>query len=102
MEIYRAELLKDKLRRSLGTIQLAKTRLHSLTACDSTATVLVSQIRLCDILLGEIHAIRSSLEGRTGCWESVRRRPVVVRGNDSSKHPIIPRGNSVNRSRQGR
>jgi hypothetical protein len=102
MEIYRTKRFNDKLRHSLSTIQLAKTRLHSLTACNSTTTVLASQIRLCDILLGEIRAIRSSLEGRMGCCGSVRRRSFVARPIRSSKRSIVPRRNLANRSRQGR
>ncbi len=97
MEIYRAELFNDKLHHSLSTIQLAKARLHLLTTRNSTTTVLASQIRLCNILLGEIRAIRSSLEGRMGCRGSIRRRYVVARPIRSSKRSIAPRRNSANR-----
>jgi hypothetical protein len=102
MEIRRAEVFDNKLRHSLSTIQTAKTRLHSLATSNSTPTVLVSQIRLCDVLLGEIRAIRVSLEGRMRCRGSVRRRSVVARRNRSSKRLIVPQGDRANCSRQGR
>lgn len=64
MEIHRAGIFNNKLLHSLSTIQAAKAHLRLLTASNSTPAVLVSQIGLCDVLLVEIHAIRSGLEGR--------------------------------------
>src|SRR5277367_809721 len=64
MEIRSVGIFDNRLLHSLSTIQAAKTQLRSLTTSSSTATVLVSQIGLCDILLGEIRAIRLSLERR--------------------------------------
>lgn len=102
MEIYRTELFNDELRHSLSTIQAAKTRLHMLTTSNSTPTVLATQIRLCDILLGEIRAIRSSMEGRLGRRRPVRRRPTFARRIRSGKRPIFLQGNPANRPGQGR
>src|SRR5258708_3947904 len=77
------------LQHSLGTIRTAKTQLHLLTASNSTPTGLVSQIHLCDVLLGEIRAIRSSLEGRMSRG-MIRRRSVVARRTRSSRHLTVP------------
>jgi hypothetical protein len=49
------------LRSSLSAIKQAHDQLHLLTGMDTTATVLASQIELCDALLVEISGIRSSL-----------------------------------------
>jgi hypothetical protein len=49
MEIQRAEISNNTLLHSLSTIQAAKTQFHLLTASSLTPTVLVSQIRLCDV-----------------------------------------------------
>jgi len=46
---------------SLSAIKQAHDQLHLLTGMDTTATVLASQIELCDALLVEISGIRSSL-----------------------------------------
>jgi hypothetical protein len=102
MEIHRAELFTNALFHSLSTIQAAKTRFHLLTASNSTPTVLVSQIRLCDVLLGEIQAIQSRLEGRMGRRDSVRRRSVVARRNRNSKRLTVRQANPTHRSGQRR
>lgn len=49
------------LRGSLTAIKQAHDRRHLLTGMCTTATVLASQIELCDVLLVEISGIRSSL-----------------------------------------
>jgi hypothetical protein len=49
------------LRSSLSAIKQAHDQLHFLTGMCTTATVLASQIELCDVLLVEISGIRSSL-----------------------------------------
>jgi hypothetical protein len=100
MEIHRAELFTNALFHSLSTIQAAKARFHLLTTSNSTPTVLVSQIRLCDVLLGEIQAIHSRLEGRLGRRDSVRRRSVVARRSRSSKRLNVRQANPTNRSGQ--
>ncbi len=79
MDIHRAELFDNTLLHSLSTIQAAKTQFHLLTASSLTPTGLVSQIRLCDVLLGEIRTISSSLERRMRCRGMIRRRSVVAR-----------------------
>jgi hypothetical protein len=85
MEIHRA----DALLHSLSTIQAAKTQFHLLTASNLTPTEVVSQIRLCDVLLREIRAIRCSLEGRMRCRGMIRRRSVVAKRNRSSRHLAV-------------
>jgi hypothetical protein len=103
MDIHQARLLNNDnaLLRSLSTIQAAKTQLHLLTASNSTPSELVSQIRLCDVLLGEIRAIRSSLQGRMSCRGKIRRRSAVARRR-CSRHPAVPQGNPANHSRYPR
>jgi hypothetical protein len=74
-------VFNNQLLHSLSTIQTAKTQLRLLAMTNSTPTVLVSQIGLCDVLLGEIRAIRLSLAGRLGHRGAVRRRSVAVKRN---------------------
>jgi hypothetical protein len=54
-------LLDSSFQDSLGTIKEAHIQLHLLKGMSMTATVLASQIELCDVLLAEISGIRSSL-----------------------------------------
>ncbi len=49
------------VRDSLSIIRQTHVRLHALTDVTTTANVLTTRIELCDILLGEISGIRSSL-----------------------------------------
>lgn len=102
MEIHRAELFNNALLHSLSTIEAAKRQFHLLTASNLTPTVLVSQIRLCDILLGEIRAIRCNLEGRMRYRGVVRLHSAVARRNRSSRHLAAQQGNPANRSKQRR
>jgi hypothetical protein len=102
MEIYRAKVFNNALLQSLSTIQAAKTQFHLLTASSLTPTVLVSQIRLCEVLLGEIRTISCSLERRMACRGTARRRSVVARRNRGSRHLAAPQGNPANRSKQTR
>lgn len=46
---------------SLSTIRRAQVQLHLLNGEGATPTAIASRIQLCDILLGEISGIRSSL-----------------------------------------
>ena len=46
---------------SLSTIKEARVRLDVLTGMSTTATMLASQIELCDVLLIVISSIRSTL-----------------------------------------
>jgi hypothetical protein len=75
------QVFNKKLRHSLSTIQTAKTRLRLLAMTNSTPTALVSQIGLCDVLLGEIRAIRLSLEGRLEHRGMVRRSSGAAKRN---------------------
>ena len=102
MEIHRAGPFDDALLNSLSTIQAAKTQFHLLTASSLTAALLVSQIRLCDVLLGEIRAISCSLERLMRRPSMIRRRSVVARRNRSGRHLAVPQGNAANRSKQQR
>jgi hypothetical protein len=102
MEIHRAELFNNALLHSLSTIHAAKTQFHSLTARSLTPTILVSQIRLCDVLLGEIRAISRSLERRMRYRGMIRRRSVVARRGRSSRHLPVLQGDPANRSREKR
>jgi hypothetical protein len=101
MEIHRAELFNNALLNSLSTIQAAKTQFHLLTASSLTPTVLISQITLCDVLLGEIRAIRCNLEGegegRMRCRGMIRRRFVVAARNRSSRHPRLAMSTNTQR-----
>ena len=102
MEILRAEASNNGLQHSLSIIQAAKTQFHSLTANGLTPTALVSQIRLCDVLLGEIRAIRCSLEGRMKSRGMISRRSMPARRNRSARHLAVPQGNPANRSNRRR
>ena len=98
MKTHRAKLFNNGLLCSLSTIQTAKIKFHLLTASTLTPTVLVSQIRLCDVLLGEIRAISSSLERRMS--PRICQHSMVARRNRSSRHLADPQRNPANRSRQ--
>lgn len=100
MKSHRAKLFNNGLLRSLSTIQAAKIKFHLLTASTLTPTVLVSQIRLCDVLLGEIRAISSSLERRMSPRGMICQHSMVARRNRSSRHLADPQRNPANRSRQ--
>jgi len=102
MEIHRAEPFNNALLHSLSTIQAAKTQFHLLTASSLTPTVLVSQIRLCDVLLGEIRAISCSLETRMRSRGTIRRHSVVARRNRGSRHLAALQDNPANRPNQRR
>jgi hypothetical protein len=97
-----AEVFNDALLHALSAIQAAKTQFHLLTARSLTPTELVSQIRLCDVLLGEIRTISCSLERRMRSRGTIRRRSVVARRNRSSRHLAAPQGSPANRSKQTR
>jgi hypothetical protein len=80
-EIHQDRAFNNKLLHSLSTIQTAKTQLRLLAMTNSTPTVLVSQIGLCDVLLSEIRAIRLSLEGWLGHRGVVRRSSAAAKRN---------------------
>jgi hypothetical protein len=89
MDVHQAKPHDNVLQHSLSTIQAAKTELHLLTGGNPTPTALVSQIRLCEVLLGEIRAIRFSLEWRMRCRGEMRPRPVIPK-RARSGHPAVP------------
>jgi hypothetical protein len=102
MEMRRAEPSKSSLLDSLSTIRAAKTKFHLLTGGNLTPTGLVTQIRLCDVLLGEIRAISRGLESRMGSGDMISQRAVVARRDRGSRHVAVQQGNPENRSRQRR
>ena len=102
MEIHRAEPFDNALLHSLSTIQAAKTQFHLLTANSLTPALLVSQIRLCDVLLGEIRAISCSLGMRMKSPGMICQRSVVARRNRSARHLAVPQGNPANHSKRRR
>jgi hypothetical protein len=101
MEIHSVGIFDNRLLRSLSTIQAANIQLRLLTTSNSTPTVLVSQIGLCDVLLDEIRAIRLSLERRLRQRGSVCG-VIAAKRNRSHEGPVLPSGSSANRARQGR
>jgi hypothetical protein len=72
MEIHYTDRTNLGLLRSLSAIHDAKTQYYSIKASASTPTVLLSKIKLCDVLLREIHAIRNSLAGVNGRRNAAR------------------------------
>jgi hypothetical protein len=104
MEIHRAEQFNNALLHSLSTIQAAKTEFHLFTASSLTPTVLVSQIRLCDVLLAEIRAISCSLERRMRYQGMICRCSVVARRRRGSGYlPVVQgEGDPANRSKEKR
>jgi hypothetical protein len=102
MEMHRGELFNNALLRSLSTIQAAKTQFRLLTARSLTPSVLVSQIGLCEVLLGEIRAIRCSLEERMRYRGVIGRRSVLAKRNRSNRHLAVSQVNPSNRSKQMR
>jgi hypothetical protein len=80
-EIHQDIAFNNKIIHSLSTIKTAKTQLRLLAMTNSTPTVLVSQIGLCDVLLSEIRGIRLSLEGWLGHRGVVRRTSVAAKRN---------------------
>jgi hypothetical protein len=100
MEIYRTERINNKIISSLDTI--SKIRIHLLARSISTPATLISQIKLCEILLKEILTIRSNLKGRMEPRGSVSRRSIVAMRNRGSGRLIGPQSNRANRSNRAR
>src|SRR5258707_15702889 len=98
MEIDRAEPFNNALLHSLSTIQAAKTQFHLLTASGLTPALLVSQIRLCDVLLGEIRAISCSLERRMRSPGNIFPGSGGGRGNRSGRDLAGPPSNPAKSS----
>lgn len=87
------------LSHSLRTIRAANMRLVLLTSTRSTQAVLVSQIELCNLLLGEIRAISCSLEKGMDSCGMVRRRAVVARRVRGGRH-FLSRNSLINCSKR--
>jgi hypothetical protein len=98
MEIHRTELTNNKIISSLNTIRVARIRIHLLARSISTPATLISQIKLCEVLLKEILTIRSSLKGRMEPRGSVSRRSIVAMRNRGSGHLIVPQSDRATRS----
>jgi hypothetical protein len=99
-EIHQDGVLNNQLLHSLGTIQTAKKKLRLLAAANSTPTVLVSQIGLCDVLLGEIRAIRLSLEGRLGHRGADCRSSVAAKSNAAARVESSGKARKIVRDRE--
>jgi hypothetical protein len=100
MEIHQDGAFNNKLLHSLSTIQAAKTQLRLLAASNSTPTVLVSQIGLCDVLLGEIRAIRVSLEGGLGYRRAVRQSAVAAKRDAATRVQSSGKARKIVRDRE--
>lgn len=82
METHHNPLAGQALLRSLNTIQLAKARFCRIMPGSPTPIALASRIKLCDLLLAEIHTISCSLERRITCDEDLgkmRPRENIIR-----------------------
>ena len=93
-------LFSHSLSKSLKKIRTAKTRFHSLASRSSDHAVLVSQIKLCEVLLEEIRSISCSLEKRTGKRSSTSRRAAATRRNRSNPYRLVPQRDTPDRSKQ--
>jgi hypothetical protein len=98
----RAELLNNTLMHSLSTIQAAKTKFNLFTPGRLTSKELVSRIKICDVLLGEIRAISSDLESRMRVRGATGRYSLGDRRDYGNGHAAILQGKAANRSRQRR
>jgi hypothetical protein len=88
---------KKKLALSLHAIKAAKKELSLLAEQNQTQLQLVSQIELCEILLGEIGVVHACLVGRVG---GVSRRSGRRRRYRSGRYSAVCRMES-GRSRLG-
>jgi hypothetical protein len=99
-------LVKDRglfnysLSKSLKKLRTAKARFRSLTSCSPDDAVLVSQIKLCEVLLQEIRAISYSLEKRTGKRSSTSRRAAITMRNRINPYRPVLLRDAPGRSKQ--
>ena len=93
-------LFNFSVSKSLKKIRTAKSRFHSLAACSSDHAALVSQIKLCEVLLEEIRSISHGLEKRTGKRSSTSRRATAIRQNRSNPYRPAPQRDVPGRSKQ--
>ena len=95
------ELNNNTVLRSLSAIKAANMQFHLLAAGNPTPTALVTQIRLCDILLGEIRMIGASLAMRVRCRSQVSQHSIFVRRHRGSRYIGVSQGGK-GRNRLGR
>jgi len=79
---------------SLGIIRQTHVQLHALTDVTTTTNVLTTRIELCDVLLGEISGIRSSLAKDL---QSTRKPPLALRQLLKKESRIIARTGAMSR-----
>lgn len=91
MDSRRAGPFSHGLLRSLKTISAVKTQFNSMRSNSSTPAGLVSQIKLCDVLLDELHAISRSLEERVTGRCTTNHRSGVARRNLGNRRRTFPR-----------
>jgi hypothetical protein len=80
------KLNNHSLSHSLGTLKAAKSQLFLLMAENSTPSALITQIRLCDVLLGEIRTIGACLASGLYRQGLMRRRFVVASRPRAVRH----------------
>jgi hypothetical protein len=83
------KLNNHSLSRSLGTLKVAKSQLSVLMAENSTPSALITQIKLCDVLLGEIRTIGACLANGLFRQDLIRRRFVVANRPRAARHPNL-------------
>jgi hypothetical protein len=93
-------LFSHSLFQSLKKIRAAKTRFYSLTSRSSDQAVLMSQIKLCEVLLEEIRSISCSLEKRTGKRSPTGRRSAATRRTRGSSYRPVTIRDTPGRSTQ--
>jgi hypothetical protein len=74
MRLQVNKLNDHSLSDSLGTLKAAKSQLFLLMAENSTPSALITQIRLCDVLLGEIRTIGACLANGLSRQDLMRLR----------------------------
>ena len=86
--------------KSLKKIRATKSRFRLLAPGKSSRSALLSQIELCDILLGEIRTISSCVEKRAEKSSAPSRRPVANRRHRGTAHLVAPRRTVPGRTKQ--
>jgi len=87
MELLQVNKLNDhSVSHSLGALKAAKSELYLLTAGNSTPSALIAQIRLCDVLLGEIRTIGACLANHLYRQGLIRHRFVVAGRPRAGRH----------------
>ncbi|WP_213739133.1 hypothetical protein [Bradyrhizobium sp. dw_411] len=85
---------------SLRTLKAAKSQLSLPVDEDSTPSALMAQIRLCDVLLGEIRTIGACLANGLYRQDMIRRRLIVTSRPRAVQHSkLSPHNERRNRLR---